>query len=57
MNQFNEIFKNSPRFNFNLFLESHETTGKVSIVLDEDLSKNIQRIVNVFHFLSKIKEK
>jgi hypothetical protein len=57
MNQFNEIYKNSPRFNFNLFLESHETTGKVSGVLDEDLSKNIQKIVNVFHFLSKIKEK
>jgi len=48
MHQFNNLYKDSPKFHFQLFLESHETTGKVSRTLDVDLSKNIELITKVF---------
>eukprot|EP01080_Neovahlkampfia_damariscottae_P008321 gene8321-145_t len=46
MSQFNELYKNDPKFHFQLFLESHEVTGRVSRTLDSDLAKNIQSITS-----------
>jgi hypothetical protein len=39
-------------------LESHEITGRISRVLDEDLSQNIQKLVqvNTISFLKKKNE-
>lgn len=45
LKKFDETYSNEPRFSFNLFLETHETSMSVQDILDQDLSIYLENLM------------